>query len=1111
MLLRDVLFVRRGSMNFSNHAGRIIYRHFQRCMKGLELFVLFLLVSGAGMAICGEMKNTRFVRLTLEDGLSQASVRAILQDRQGFMWFGTEEGLNRYDGHQFKIYLHDSEKTNSISHDWIWSLFEDQEGNLWVGTEGGLSLYRPQTDDFQQFLKGTMLPDGLENKRVRVVRGDKAGRLWLGTEGGGLSRFDPKTGAFSRVTGPLGPPTDSRIMCIYPDGDDLWIGTGNQGLFRLDQSRNEFSWYSVRPESPAKLSSNRIRSVSKDDEGNLWIGAFDAGVCRLNPISDEIQYFNHDPKDHNSLPSDLIRAIFQDDKGALWIGSNRGLAQWDGETGVFFNHRHDPTQPFSLSHNYIMSIYQDRGGVLWVGSRAGLNKWNTATDSFSHYFHRPDAPESLNHNTVNAFEEDKEGNIWVGAAAGLNLLDTEKGSFVHYVADPTKPGSLSDNRIMSLLVDRDGVLWVGSFGSGIDRLNRNTGVFENFRHNPEDESSLSGNGVTTIRQDGKGVVWAGVYQGGINRQRPGEKGFTRFRHMPGKPTSLSNNRVIAAYIDSSDTLWVGTEGGGLNRFDRDTETFSVYRADPENPQGLSSDTPWALLEAADGVFWIGTQSGGLNRWEVADRDARRPVFRRYGRNDGLPSNVIYAIQEDASGRLWFTTNSGLTRFNPKKDAFKNFDVTHGLQSNDFGFASGFKAKNGRMFFGGSRGFNSFFPEEVKENPNVPQVVLTNFTKLSRERTESLSVNQIKRLDLTRQDYMVVFEFAALDYAAPEKNRYQYKLDNFDEDWVDHGARRQATFTNLEPGDYVFRVKASNNDGNWNEDGLAIPITIHAPPWKTPLAYTAYFLFVILVFLAYNRFHAARLARAAEGKLHLEELVAERTRELDRKNHKLEALNTKLQETSLTDALTGLWNRRFLETRIQEDIAAVDRRYAACEAGFPDHADLLCFLVEIDQLHEIHDVYGHAAGDRILVQISEIFQRIARKTDSVIHMDGDEFMVQCRHSSREAGPYLAERIRSAIENHSFDLGSDHPEITCTIGLCAYPLSPYKPDMFTWDQVVALADQAQTLAKKAGRNGWASLGIGDTEKAHELAAQLNQRPENLVRKGLLTFQGSFTLPG
>ena len=1046
----------------------------------------------------------------MEDGLSQASVRAILQDDRGFMWFGTEEGLNRYDGHQIKVYLHDSENGATISHDWIWSLYRDHEDRLWVGTEGGLDLYQPETEGFQQIVKGQDLPPGLGSKRIRVIQGDGAGVLWLGTDGGGLSRYNIETGQFSRLSGPSGPPSDSRIMCLYLDGKTLWIGTGNHGLYRLDLSKREFTRFAAVPNDPTTIPSNRIRSIYKDSDGFLWVGFFDRGLVRMNLESGGSEHFSHDREKPGSLPADLVRAIFQDDKGTLWIGSNAGLGQWDPETQNFFTHEHHPTQSFTLSNDYIMSIYQDRGGVLWVGTRAGLNKWNMATEFFSHYFHQANQPKSLNHNTVNTFAEDPSGDIWVGAAGGLNRLNIETGAFTHYVSDPAKPESLSNSRIMSLLMDRDGILWVGSRRGGLDRLDRETGSFKHFRHDPSNDRSISGNGVTSIRQDGEGAIWAGVYQGGLNRLRPGEDGFTRFRHNPGRNTSLSNDRVIAIYIDRADTLWIGTESGGLNRYDRDTETFLCYLADPENPQGLSSNTPWALLEAADGVFWIGTQSGGLNRWEANDRAAHRPVFRRYGRNEGLPSNVIYSILEDGKGQLWLTTNSGLTRFNPKTETFKNFDVTHGLQSNDFGFASGFKARNGRMFFGGSQGFNAFMPEQVAANPNPPPVVLTEFTKMSRELTESLSVNHIQSIKLGHEDYMVVFEFAALDFAAPEKNRYQYQLENFDEDWVDHGSRRRATFTNLAPGDYTFKVKASNNDGLWNEEGLSIPLYIEAPPWRTPLAYAFYLLIVALFFLIYNRSHASRLAREAESRRELEELVAERTRELDRKNHKLESLNSKLQETSLTDSLTGLWNRRFLETRIQEDLATVDRKYAI-ESPRPQQSDLLCFLVEIDQLHEIHDAHGHAAGDRILVQIAEIFQRIARKTDSVIHLDGDEFMVQCRHSNREAGPYLAERIRGAIENHSFDLGSEHPPITCTIGLCAYPFSQEEATLFTWPEVVMLADQAQTLAKKAGRNGWASLSMGNSDMVHQLKESLDEKPEGLVRKGLLKFQGSFTLPG
>jgi len=824
----------------------------------------------ASEGIGAEKKRTiPFARLSMEDGLSQSAVNVILQDSKGFMWFGTQEGLNRYDGYGFKAFLNDPENPASLSHDVIHSLVEDSSGTLWIGTDGGgLNRFDAATGTFTRFVNDPSDPASLSSNRARIVYEDSSGTLWVGTDGGGLNRLDVASGKFRTYKHDPSNPgslSDNRVREIVEDAEGtLWVATFGGGLNRLDRGQESFVSFRHDPSDPEGLGDDRIRCLLVDRNGVLWVGTYDRGLERFEPKTGKFKHYRHDPDDPSSLSSDRVRSILQDSAGTIWIGTDRGLAEWGSGGDGFDRHRQEPTDPRSLSDNRVLSLFQDRGGVIWVGTYDGLNKWNATTGSFAHYKHVEGDPSKLSEEIVTSFHEDKTGILWIGTyGGGLNRFDRTTGRFTHYRHDPQDTRSLDDDRVMSLLVDRSGVLWVGTMGGGLNRHDPSTGHFAHYSHDPDDPQSLSSNGVTSIFEDGDGILWVGTYRAGLNRFDRTTGSFRRYGHDPSDPTSLSSHRVMTITEDETGNLWIGTDGGGINHFERSTGRFSHYRHDPEDPRSLSSDHAWAIYEDRQGSFWIGTQGGGLNHWAKHDRLAGRGVFRRYNRDDGLPSEVIYGTLEDASGNLWMSTNRGLARLDPAGGTIKNYDVHDGLQSYDFMFGAQFLSRDGTMFFGGVNGFNAFHPSEVRNNSRKPPLALTAFFKFNEEVSVGKPVEELRELELGHRDQVIAFEFAALDFTAPDKNRYMAMLDGFDEEWVDLGTRRRVSYTNLDPGRYTLRVKGANNDGVWNEEGLALRIGVAPPVWRTWWAYVLYVLALGGILLTFTQGQRRKVRRAAE--------------------------------------------------------------------------------------------------------------------------------------------------------------------------------------------------------------------------------------------------------
>jgi len=813
----------------------------------------------------GSSELIKFEHFTVAQGLSQNTVQCLLQDRRGFLWFGTRDGLNQYDGYSFTIYKPDPQNVQSVSDNRIESLYEDHLGILWIGTQyGGLNQFDPATETFQRYQHDSRNPRSLSSNNILVIYETPGsdGALWIGTDKG-LNQFERATGTFRRYQHD---PENLRSLChnavsaIYEDRfGELWIGTVGGGLCRMsrqDRATGVFQSYQHDPQNPQSLSSKVVNAICEDQAGNLWVGTSEGLSCLPQKARETetalglaFRNYRHDPKNSSSLSQNYIRSIYADRSGVIWIGTRGGgLNRLDSATATatgltFRRYQNDPQNSSSLSSNDVLSIYENRSGGMWLGTRAGVNRFERAPTPFQHYQHDPKNAQSLSDNSVWAIHEDRAGDVWIGTfSGGLDQFERATGTFTHFRHDAKNSRSLSDNSVWSIYEDHAGTLWIGTRDGGLNRFDRATKTFRHFRRDPKNPQSLSYNWVSSIQEDAAapGVLWIGTWGGGLNRFDRNTEIFKNYRNDPRNPQSLSSNGVWLIYEDRPGILWLGTEIG-LERFDRATETFKHYHYDPNNSNSLSNNSIWSIYESRqgkDGVMWIGTNSG-LNRF-----DRTTETFKHYREKDGLPNEVIYGILGDDHGNLWLSTNKGIAKFNPETGKIRHYEARDGLQSNEFNANAAFQNRRGEMFFGGINGFNIFHPDSIKDNPYIPPVAITTLRRYNTDIAEGVAISEKgvsgrDEIVLSYKDEILTFEFAALNYRNTFKNQYAFKLEGFNDNWIQLGAERRATFTNLSPGEYTLRVKGSNNDGVWNEVGAALKLIITPPWWRTKWAYVLY--------------------------------------------------------------------------------------------------------------------------------------------------------------------------------------------------------------------------------------------------------------------------------
>ena len=855
----------------------------------IRVFVLLPLLAGSYIlgATGSSAKTSRFQfgRLTILEGLSQGSAMSMVQDEKGFIWIGTEDGLNRYDGYNFKIYRPGSEP-NSLSDTLVNTLFIDSRKTMWVGTMNGLNRYNRDRDDFTSFRPVPGDAKSLSHENVTAIAEDTAGTLWIGTFGGGLNAFDPAAGTFRVFANEAGNPKSldhNNIACLVGSRQGyLWVGTEG-GLNRFDPRSGESVRFLHDPADPNSLTPGRVQAVLEDEDGAVWVGTWN-GLCRLDPTTGRIARFANSSRHPRSLSNNYVMAILRDRTRRLWVGTQDGLNLVDEKAGDFTVIRNDPADQKSLSFDDLYSLFEDRTGVLYVGTRGrGINTLVAEKSRFAVYQHRRDDPDTIASDYTRAIAESPDGGtLYIGLQdRGVDVIDRQTGDVAHLQAVEGRADSLSSNLVYALAVDRSGLVWIGTYGGGLNVYDPRTKKVRHFVNRPGDPASLSHNDIRCLIIDRFDRVWVGTDGGGLNMFDRAGGTFKRYMNDPADPTSISHNLVRSFLIDHEGILWAGTFGGGLNRFDEKTGTFAVIRHDASNPNSLCGDFIPSLAEDAENRLWIGTTSG-LNLYNPGDG-----TFVCYTEaKDGLPNDSIYGILIDDEGNVWTSSNRGLARLNPKTRTVKTYDISDGLPSNEFNGGSRFRSKSGEMFFGGTNGLCAFYPAELKDNPYPPAVVITSFEVFNKPVPVGRPVNgkilleksitESRDIALRYRDRLISFEFAALHFVAPEKNQYAYMMEGLDTDWNQVEGRRFVSYTNLAPGRYVFRVKASNNDGVWNEEGASVRIRVIPPfymiRWVQALA-------LLAAALAVWGLVRKRINNIRRRNLQLEEKVQERTADL----------------------------------------------------------------------------------------------------------------------------------------------------------------------------------------------------------------------------------------
>lgn len=773
-----------------------------------------------------------FERISIDEGLSQVSIYSILQDHRGFLWFGSMDGLNRFDGYTFTVFRNNPFQPGTLSNNRIRALAQDSLNCIWIGTDDGLNCFNRAGNRFISYKHSPDDSLSLSDNYIQSLFVADAQTIWVGTSDG-LNRLSLKDTTFIRYTKEQGRGLpDNSIVSIYRDhGDTLWIGT-DQGVCYYNKRRDDFS-----PVNVPVLKDRKITAIFQDNHGLLWFGTVN-GLISYNPVDDTFIRFRHNPSNLHSLPDNHVNAIYQDSNSRLWIGTNDGLCRFDEEKSRFDVYRYRATNPTTLSSDHILSIHEDRSGILWIGTyTGGINKLDVRKQVFISFKPDNSTENTISQGLVYTFESMDSTVLWIGTDNGLNRFDRKKGIFNHFlVNEPVGEQS----RIRVILLDGKH-LWIGSY-AGLSRMDTDTYSLETYGDIFTRDDPFEGNIILGLLKDQEGHIWAATDGNGAYRINPESGDYDHFSTRPGSRVTISADKIRAIMEDRSGDIWIGTYGGGLNKIDLKNNTNIVYQTDPSNQKSISSNFVYSIYEDTQGTIWCGTFGGGLNRL-----NRQSGMFTHYKEIHGLPNNVVYGILEDERHNLWISTNKGLSKFNyvtgkptgsSVHNAFNNYNVLDGLPGSEFNFGAYHKTENGEFLFGGVDGFTLFQPGDVVLNPHPPPIVVTDFRLQNRpvdtynQLLNNPRLSQNERIELSYTHHSLSFEFAALDFSNPSKNQYAYMLEGLEDTWTYCDANhRFASYTHLQGGDYVFRVKASNSDGIWNEQGIAVTIYVAPPFWE----------------------------------------------------------------------------------------------------------------------------------------------------------------------------------------------------------------------------------------------------------------------------------------
>ncbi len=852
-------------------AGKYYYF---RCLVSLLLFHIPV------VHLQAQSKYFRFSHLTVEDGLSSNRIRCIHKDSKDYLWLATDVGLDRYDSYQVKKYRSGEKQPGTISSDILTCIYEDHYKNLWFGTYDGLNLYNPAKDNFNVFKNNPADNNSLNSNCITGIVEDKNGNLWIVTDGNCLNRWDPQNHKFTRF------PFEnkkhnlsvrpSRMVAIDSKGY-LWVTSMSPGIRRFDPKTGIFEVFS---DPLIDFGNFSYKNIYIDKKDKIWIATDGSGFFSYEPLSDKFKHYGSTGDGKGTNQNLILDILPESDRYLLLAVDQGGINRFDKLSETFQYIVYDQANDEGLNNNGVWCLYKDNDGILWVGtSGGGINYYNPKKERFNLFMHNNNNPESMSYSFTGCFCEDHQGMIWIGTdGGGVNVFDPVSGKFKIFKHDQSDPFSISGNVIRGIAEDKDHDMWIGTWNAGLNRYDRKTGKFIHYMPDSKDPSSISGITIYNLIIDHNNVLWLSIYNQGIDLFDKNKGVIKRFRPDPDNPGSISGINCWFYFEDSEKNMWICTQNG-LSFYDRPKNSFKVYH--------FPGDDVGAFYKDKTGHIWVGTNTRGLF---FCNSDGT--ILKTYDMSNSLPSNRIHAITQDSQGDIWISTNSGISRLDSKTQKFRNYSKEDGLQGDQFYQQSFLKTSNGKMYFGGYNGFNSFYPDSLRDNDFIPPVYITDLQIFNKPVIYGVpgsqfqtQISEAKEITLNWKQTVFSFSFVAINYTHPKKNQYAYKMEDFEKDWnYTDASRRYVTYTNLNPGEYTFRVKASNNDEVWNDNGVSLRIIILPPWWKTWWFRIIEASSVILIFTS---FFLLRLKQLKNQKIQLEKSVALKTIELQTKNAVLE--------------------------------------------------------------------------------------------------------------------------------------------------------------------------------------------------------------------------------
>ncbi|NQZ88315.1 MAG: diguanylate cyclase [Colwellia sp.] len=1025
-------------------------------MKNYLIFFLIFFVSLSSFA--KEVKL--FKNFGVDNPMSYQFVRTIAQDDNGFMWFGSHEGLHRFDGYQFLSFHHNGDRANSLSSDAISRIFIDSKQQFWIGTTGGgLNLYREKSKDFFHITTETK-DIALSNDVINTLFEDSEGKLWIGTENG-INILSKQQGKWDvkHILQELGNPnslTHNTVHEIIETKDNkVWVATNGGGISVFDLQGHFIQTVKIGDQGSSVYISKFVNSLHQDAIGNVWIGTAENGLIKYDTKNGQYIHYVYDENDVSTIASNTIKTIYQDSHNQLWIATDKGLLIYNELENNFKRYTHEANNQRSLSSDFILSVFEDKNNMIWIGTLTGVNSWDPRMATFNQFSAQTN--DNIINSNVTSFAQFKNGMI---------LFSTYSGGIYQFSVSDIEISRLdlnqyfSELRIMTLLADPDSdTLWVGTRGSGLFKIDLKSKNIVKYQHEVNDVRSISANSITDIIKDQQGNIWVSTFQQGLNKLNV-DGSFTRFTQNDSvSKQGISSNHVLHILEDNRGYLWLATYGGGLNRFDPKSETFIHIKHDKNLPKSLSNDITMFMLLDKHQNLWVGTQGTGLDILSYENMQNENFSFKHLGSKDGMKSLTVYGIVEDINEDIWLSTSEGISRYSPDNFGFKHFDLTHGLIDLEYNHSAIFSGADNTLYFGAGKGLTSLNPERISSDFQAPEVRLTNIYKLNEPMSFEQSLSDLKSLLLDYTDQLITFEYVGLNYSDPESTRYKYRLQGFDEEWIEAAKSRRATYTNLPAGSYTLQIIAGNNDNVWSEPGYSLAITVKPAPWNTWWAYLLYALAVAAILLVYSRFLNRKLLVEQQQKLFLKEQVKDKTKKLQSQNSELEHANKLLEKSATVDKVTGVRSRRYLDIYIEQTSQLMNQIHLNI---LPVQRSTLPRLyVLMVQVNEVVDV-----SNSQLINITDLLLFSRNTDDLVVRWSDDTFAVIGYEKDNNASE-LAARLASRFAKQ-FD-----EQISMNVAYSFYPFNREQPMDISWDQVSVMIELGLKLISEEHTITWLGL--------------------------------------